>query len=101
VSKVEFLYLIDNKNMCSFNEWQNLAEQRVTASVRKDFRPSMGRKSGLHRHGYCLRRPRFALVASFRPSKGIGTSTPNGLTAFRDALQVFSENPPGATPIGD
>jgi hypothetical protein len=32
-------------------------DRRVTASVRKDFRPSMGRKSGLHRHGYCLRRP--------------------------------------------
>lgn len=24
--------------------------RRVTASVRKDFRPSMGRKLGLHRH---------------------------------------------------
>lgn len=75
--------------------------RRVTVSVRKDFRPSLGRKSGLHRHGDCLRRPRFALVTSFRPSKGIGTAAPNGLTAFRDALQVFSENPPGATPIGD
>jgi CRISPR-associated endonuclease/helicase Cas3 len=34
-----------------------MAVQRVTVSVRKDFRPSMGQKSGLHRHGNCLRRP--------------------------------------------
>jgi hypothetical protein len=57
-----------------------------------------------------ITRPLMPSAAPIRPrhlvstQQGVETLAPHDLTPFRDALQVFyasSENPPGATAIGD